>query len=241
MNAIALFTAMLFSFLGLTAAKAEYVDRSERALISVINVNTKNQSAIKNTWYSIENIGAKSSIRSKAGLHYGKMRFFFGRQATLNNLVEQIREYDTDPSIKAIDVIIYIHGEPGQLRFVQDPNGKREKFSKYLSMADVTAPIKAIGSTKLRALYSDSCYGSTHIQDWLATGFKVVSGSTAVDANQSRDLGIFLRNWTRHETFEYSINQANREFTYHTLDKWVKNGNSFKQWNGRGETTIDHY
>ncbi|MBS1960195.1 MAG: hypothetical protein JST80_12030 [Bdellovibrionales bacterium] len=239
MNALRTVIILLSVFWG--QAHALPVAKNERALIAVINVNTKDKGFKLNAWYALEDIGARACIKTNAGSSYGYVRYLVGRNASLTNLARLIRSLDSNPSIKAIDLIVYIHGMPGQLKFINETKGKGEPYAKFLNMSEITERVKATGSQKLRAVYSDACYSASHVEGWLDAGFKIASGNVAVDSNQSRDLGKFLRNWTDNETFEYSIQRANTEGTYHTTDKWVKNGNSFKQWSGHGAVTIDQF
>src|SRR5690606_37949102 len=94
-------------------------------------------------------------------------------------------------------------------------------------------------NNKLRAVYSDACWGTTHMEAWLEAGYKIVSGSRGVDSNRSTDLKRFLQRWTKGENFGDSIDHANGSIMSDIMDAVIKNGNSHKDILGNSKITIN--
>jgi hypothetical protein len=124
--------------------------------------------------------------------------------------VQGIYDFENDPSIEAIDVIMNMHGQPGTLCFWEDGNAK-----PCTSIAEVANVIKQVpsgnqvGPKKLRALYTDACHGLSQVSYWIDIGFKVAAGSREYDMNHTSDIQRFIKAWIRGKDFERSIDRAN--------------------------------
>jgi hypothetical protein len=217
-----------------SAAKAgeERIGRGERALVAVVNLSrlaTKNRAI-----YRYEESRAVAKIRRELGREYGRVSIFTGGEAGHDSFLRAIREAELDPAIRAIDAIVYLHGHPGEIGFVDtgfyDVATARDEL---LSIAAETG-----GGGKLRALYSDACYGASHVADWLRAGFRVASGSVGVDTNWSRDLSRWMDAWTGGDRFGEGIRRANRVAVTRLTD-WIIHGDSRKVVEGDAALGID--
>lgn len=225
---ITLFSALIIS----SGWANEPVRREERDLIAIVNLSEK---ASKYVWlYKYEEKRAANKIRRDMRKHYRKVHVFEKGEATRTNLLKAILEAENDPAVKATDVIIYVHGIPSMVGFVDG------YYSSSLLAADILRLQTAEGGSprKLRALYSDACYGETHNSDWLRAGFHVASGSLGVDSNWSVDLRNFMRNWRRGGNFQEGVRRANSVWTGGLTDRII-DGNSRKILDGEGSITIE--
>lgn len=232
-----LVAGILLSFQLLASGAHAQTKPSERALIVFLNMYTADKGAFLNRWYKSETSHALKMILGKTRGAYGDTVVLYRDQVRLSKLLEAIRKLNANPSIRAIDLIVYTHGSPTELKLVNEP-GDVSQFASWNALVDISAKVRAIGSKKLRALYSDACFSAAHNEEWLKAGFKVASGSIKVDANQDRDLALFLKRWVRGEKFERGIKAANRERSAVFLDWVTKDGNSRKRFSGNGALTI---
>ena len=219
------------------------LETSERGLVVVLNMYTGENNAIMNQWYKSETSGALLAIALGTHHAYAKTKLLYRDEAKLSGLVEGIRELNEDPNIKAIDLIVYVHGRPDSLKLVYEGLGLLHPLTEWTPIQEITDRIKKIGSRKLRVVFSDACYSKSHNDKWLDAGFKVSSGSIAEDENQSKDLVRFLARWVKNQSFKIAIEDSNREMTYPVLDKIMRGfgykANSRKEWLGDDSLTID--
>ncbi len=230
---LAKFVTLLISAFTVSFAQAnEPVRREERDLIAIVNLSEKAAKYV--ALYKYEEKRAAKKIRRDLRKHYRKIHLFEKGEATRENLLRAILEAENDPAVKATDVIIYVHGVPSMVGFVDG------YYSSSLLAADILRLETAEGGAprKLRALYSDACYGETHNSDWLKAGFLAVSGSLGVDSNWSVDLRNFMRNWRRGGNFEEGVHRANSVWTGGLTDRII-DGNSRKIMDGEGSITIE--
>ncbi len=226
-------TVLIFFNSPLALANSLPILKNERALIAVVNLSilAKKNRAL----YRIEEKKAAKLIQRKLSPYYGNLIIFSNHQATRENFLSALREAELDPKIKVIDSIIYLHGIPNKIGFTDTHFYPIDKIrDEILSLIPETGH----GPTKLRALYSDACYGESHISDLLKSGYKVVSGSVGTDSNWAADLRKFMRVWTQGETFSHGILKANSVITTPITD-WVINGDSTKKLDGILDLTIN--
>jgi hypothetical protein len=234
---IALALFILFQvFMGISKAEPAATAVGERVLITVIDLHSMTQKkGLYPTLYQGEELLVKRSVRRKSERAYAHVVQLTGYRATLEEFKEVVESFEKDDSIKAIDVVFYLHGHSAadygapELCFNRDdrkciPSSQLvTEFSHY---------------RKLRALYSDACHGSEMIKDLTEAGFKVVSGSLGTDSNFMLDLNRFLKSWTSGGSFDSSIAYANET----RLGQWIdrkQGGNSQKIVGGEGLLQID--
>ena len=213
------------------APRPERVPVADRELVAIVNL-----SILKNgAWhYRYEENRAVKKILRDLGRSYGKIVLITGAGATHDSFLSAIDEAERDPTVKAVDSIVYLHGHPGEIGFVDTGF-----YPVDLLRDEILAlPDSAVGGRKLRALYSDACYGETHLSDWLRAGFRVAAGSVGTDSNWSLDLGKFMRAWRKGKSFGSAIDRANSVWATGIMD-WFEKGDSFKRTGGDVDFTMD--
>jgi hypothetical protein len=235
-SVIWIFSVFLTLPLSSAEADARPVERSERALVAVVNLSLRARS--NRAIYRYEEKRAAKKIRRDLASHYGRTVIFEGKAATRENFLRAVREVSADPAVRAIDVIVYLHGAPGAIAFVDTGYFPSARIRDDLLALDTEVRAETGGVSKFRALYSDACWGESHIADWLRAGFRTVSGAIDQDSNWSKDLGRWMKTWRERGSFEAAIRRANRVWTSGFTD-WVIGGNSRKLIEGERAITID--
>lgn len=189
--------------------------------------------------YRTETKVAVQRIKRITRGHYDRLTILHRQQATRENFLQALESHLLDESVDVVDTIIYVHGKNelyqngAALCFVGDAPCTAAK-----DLAESISRFKN-SQTKLRALYSDACWGKSHLSAWMAAGFKVANGSRGVDSNHSLDLRRFLDRWVRGESFEASTHFANKALLTRLTDKVIKDANSFKEVSGDGLISIE--
>lgn len=237
---------ILFILIGFSSVsysyQAEPVSVRQRGLLAVVNMaagRTKPNS-IKTMMYVSEESHAVKLIEEKTREQYGKVVFLFREETNEANFLKTLQEMANDPELKTIDMILYAHGHNSDPKFKEGgPAIGLYSPENTFSRSDELGPkVKAIANGKLRMLYSDACWGSTQSQDWLSAGFIAVAGARLVDGNHAIDLKRFFKKWLYGETFQNSINFANKNLFGKVMDFVVK-GDSTKIPLGALDLTID--
>ena len=136
--------------------------------------------------------------------HYRKFATLEGDEVTSANFIDRITSLASDEQLQALDVLLHLHGLPGELVF-RDEAMSISKISEKLQAANL--------KKKLRALYSTACYGMTHAADFVQAGFWVVSGATAVNANAVIEYPAFMDAWRDEKTFKSAVYRAPNALT----------------------------
>lgn len=224
--------ALVASFLSFSAIGGE-IPRENRDLIAVVNLSRLATSKFKLN-YKLEESRAAMKIRRDLGRSYRRVTVFENGNATHANFLSALAAAEADPAVRAVDVIVYLHGHPGAIGFVDTGfYGTDRLRDEILAIPSPNGP----RPTKLRALYSDACYGASHMADWLRAGFRVASGSDGVDGNWSLDLHRFMAAWRKGKTFGAAIGKANRVWVTPVMD-WIAGGDSHKETDGDVAFTI---
>lgn len=214
------------------SAIAGPVAKERRDLIAIVNLS---ELATKHHWlYRQEETQAIRKIHKYLGKSYRKIHLFSGTEATRANLLETIEKLENDSAVTTIDAVIYVHGHPGELGFVDTGFYSTDRLrDDILKISSGKSP----SPKKLRALYSDACYGQSHIADWLKAGFQVASGAIGVDANRSMDLKKFMKSWRSGKSFADAIRAANSVGISDLMDRAI-GGNSEKMTEGAVASVI---
>lgn len=197
---------------------------SDRALIAVVDLEYH---ASHSKWfYRIEGDVATNLIKNKTVSKYQHVTILNRAEATSENFLKELVKLQFQDNISKVDVIFYIHGhgpnspEGRSLCFYGAPCIPIERFSE--SIRDINF------NNKLGVLYSDACWGSTHLDSMIEAGFMVAAGSTKVDANQTSDLRRFLKYWLNGKSFKAAIDFANQNPLTKLKDSIIKNASSIK-------------
>jgi hypothetical protein len=171
------------------AAPAMAIEKSEREVLVVANLVTNGDPRF--AWlYQFLNASAVTGAQAALGLQYRAVRVLAGSNATKSAFTQTIANLTASPSLKALDVIVALHGSPETLHF-QD--GGR-------SMSSIQTGLGNGANSKLRMLYSTACYGSSHADNFVSGGFKVATGARAVNANSPYEYPVVLGGWALGST-----------------------------------------
>lgn len=226
---------VFFLIAGSVEANPPPVRKHERALIAVVNLSIRSYQ-YQNLYRREEN-RAVMKIRRDLAEDYGRVAIFEKWNATRQNFMQALYAAEADPSIRAIDVIIYLHGSTGSIGFVDGYYSSARLRDDILRLESTIGVLTGNGP-KLRALYSDACYGASHLEDWIRAGFRIASGAVGQDSNWSLDLHKWMVGWRKGKQFARGIRRANRIWITHLTD-WYIDGDSHKVMEGDSTTTIE--
>ncbi|PIP89779.1 MAG: hypothetical protein COW01_07915 [Bdellovibrionales bacterium CG12_big_fil_rev_8_21_14_0_65_38_15] len=213
----------LFIFLGYAQASSF----KSRALVVVIDL--AEQASKHKILYRLETNRANKRIIKYLSKSYSKIIILDKKEATKNNFLNSLKELALDKNIETIDSIVYLHGKNDKyttgpsICFVQDL-----LCTNIYSLAKQILAIPNL-QHKLRALYSDACWGEQHLNGWLESGFKVAAGSRGVDSNHSTDLKRFMKKWSKGASFSEAIDHANNTFFTKISDRLISDADSTKE------------
>lgn len=211
------------------------IAKEERALVVVADLTT--HANPKYAWlYTFLEANGVSMAQSVLGGSYAKIYALPKEQATLQNMQEGLAAIGKEPTVKAIDLFVHLHGGPNTLWFHEGPHESQEVRGAL--MADDTL------GKKLRMLYSTACYGASHASDLLAGGFDAANGAARVNTNGAYDYPTVMKYWRDGATYQVAQDAGNNEFWKNTFDNWARNNgfsdvDSTKTVFGIKELTID--
>jgi hypothetical protein len=197
-----------------------------KSLVAVVNLVDH---ATKHKWlYKMEDSYAGRLIERKTKKHYDDFLVLKKDQATLKNFLQGLKDLAAKNPDNQIDVIFYIHGHSPS-----SPGGAALCFAGQTACVPVNELSQmireAIDSSRLGYLYSDACWGSTHLSEMMNAGFKVAAGTLKVDANHTSDLRRFLKSFNQGHSFQEAIDFANRNPLTKIKDAILdKDADSFK-------------
>lgn len=160
------------------------VTKSRRALVAIINVQDH---APRNVRWLYRFIDASGAIASDLlAINYGKYEKLYGKNATGKRFLDVLENLGKDDSIRAVDVLVMIHGLDKKLIFAD----------AGFDTAELSAEIRKLNlSNKLRLLYSTACYGLSHAGDFVNAGFSAAVGAKKVNANAAAEVPVLFTMW----------------------------------------------
>lgn len=220
--------------------QSERIEVQERALIAVVNMaaGREKPNSIRTNMYEREERHAIQMIEARTKDYYGKVVLLFREETNEPHFLETLKELAADNKIKAIDMIIYVHGHNADYSEKAPALGLYHSENKFSLTSELSYQVRQVAQNKLRMLYSDACWGVTHNQDWLNAGFIAVAGAQKVDGNHSVDLKRFFKKWVTGEKFGEAIRFANGNIVGKMMD-WVISADSTKVPVGDLDLTID--
>jgi hypothetical protein len=234
----------IIAALGLLLACATLSSAQEpprRALVAAINLSIMTSRQNIAWLYQREENGAARLTRRLIERSYQRGAILEREDATLENFLNELEGAILDPTIDVVDVVLDLHGhsretdgEPAICFIHPEHKCTPTRLVREL----ITSRFTPEQRKKLRAMYSDACWGSQQMEDWVGAGFRVVSGSTRTDQNKSIDIRRWMKKWSRGATFGAAIDHANRQIIADLLDK-LGQGQSTKQVLGDPSQTID--
>lgn len=227
---------VVVAVLSFSAGAAETLP-SERALVLVTELAHAVPEDRKQFYRLIETF-ASQQAGQYAERNYGTYVEIPGERATLQGVVDTLADLAHHSDIRAIDVLLEVHGGPGEL-FFRDGGKTGDAVTKAFAG-------KPELKKKLRALYSGACYGASHVATWLAAGFRVASGARKVNTNGMYDFPAFLKSWTAGESFATAQEKGNAPYWLKYFDDLAEKkfgigkgeADSFKVVEGASAVTI---
>ncbi|GAB4019536.1 MAG: hypothetical protein Fur0010_21560 [Bdellovibrio sp.] len=141
----------------ITSAEAASIATRDRVLVVVTELDTHGFPEFRTMYSALEEL-TKFSVDDLLGSFYYKIEIIADREATVPALKRKLQELVRDQDVKAVDVILSLHGLPNKLAF-EDRVWKMEdmvaEFKKSTTMEDRVARI--LMRKKLRMLYNLSC------------------------------------------------------------------------------------
>jgi hypothetical protein len=194
------------------------VSRSERALVVVSEMDSGGLPELHDLYTALEVATAQVPSRILS-VQYGSVKLLRNEDATLTKLRQTLRSLGANPNIKAIDVILSLHGAPNLLAFA-DRHENTERMADFFELNSTPGAARITQQTKkkLRLMYSTACFGRSHNDDWRAVGFDTVIGARGVNANAGVEYPSLLGLWVVGQSVQTSLAPSNNDVTIAITD-----------------------
>ncbi len=206
-------SVVLGSLLVMSQAEAaiERVRKSERVLVVVSELDSAGLPELRDLYRSLEDLTLYMTEGILGG-SYKEIYYLTDAEATFAEFQEKVHALADDASVKAIDVIMSLHGAPDKLLF-DDGAWKTPKMEeKFHPVATAQERVKKIlRKKKMRMLYNLSCFGASHRDEFISMGFDVVNGSVDVNANSAVEFAPAMSLWALGTGFKDSFNGSNND------------------------------
>jgi hypothetical protein len=188
------------------------VNRDERVLLVISELDSDGIPELKPLYTALEQL-TEVKVSNILGNEYKEIFFLLNDDATFEKFRNKVRELADDTEIKAIDVIVSLHGLPGGLAFADRTLSlsRMEEIFNQASSAEELALVEK-SKRKLRMLYNLACYGETHRSSFLNMGFDVVNGSVDINANAGMEFVPALEAWKKGVSFKRAFILSNNPF-----------------------------
>lgn len=209
------------------------VSKNDRVLLFVNEVSTGGDPDLEWLYKGIESI-AEPIVDAQLTSMYRKVIKLEGSQATEKNFIQKFSELGADATVKAIDVIIILHGSTEKLWFYNSAKAPVARLKYDLSCLNVRG--------KARLFYSTACYGATHADDLVAAGFDCASGALGVNANSAVEFPVVVDALQDGRTHKQGIEDGSVGLeAQDAIAKAVgfETANSVKKIVGNGSITIN--
>ncbi|GIX46731.1 MAG: hypothetical protein KatS3mg131_0942 [Candidatus Tectimicrobiota bacterium] len=203
----------LVILLVLGSGVARGLGTAERDLLILVADLSKGYDApAQQAFYQLVGFAAEAAAATTLKPLYREIHVLKGGQATLAMLRSRLHTVTANAAVKAVDVIFVTHGLDSRLYFTDRAHTSAEVRDQIRTLPEAQR-------AKLRMLFSTACYGSTHINDWLQAGFKVVSGSKRIYADSALSYPAFLGAWALGQSFAQAAAAANAADPLRVQDK----------------------
>lgn len=169
------------------------VQPHERALVIVSYLATKRP-------YSFYRLTEWSGIWTAKYLlrkQYRRVVVLRGQSATYGAFVNAVCSLSVNASVKAVDIIINMHGNSDGLLFAR----KEHVPYKEIDFAAHAVP-------KLRLIYSTACSAANGNSRWLQLGFKSAIGAEQLNINALTEYPAILFAWAHGHTVAEALRRA---------------------------------
>jgi hypothetical protein len=198
------------TFICSSMAVAENIPAANRALVILTDLDSGGLPEFRVLYSALEEIGIGLPTLPALRNNYAKIRVLRDNRATIANFRDTMRALGIDPSVKAIDAIVMLHGRPNRLRFFNETLNMAQMVERY-KQADNQREVveRIITSKKARFVYNTSCFGRSHNQAFLDMGFEVSLGSVGVNANSEVEFPSLLTLWNTGSTVAQALAPTN--------------------------------
>lgn len=154
----------------------------------------------------------------------------YDASATKANLIQTLQAIGAKATIKAIDLIVMLHGSTNRLGF-------KGGNSNTATLATDIAALNLHG--KLRLVYSTACFGSSHNDDFRNAGFNTSIGARKVNTNGAVELPVILQLWTAGQKIKDALAVGENPLTRDTADAAAKLFADFNNLSYKNEIDSD--
>jgi hypothetical protein len=204
--AIHIFLSVIILILNLKVNKMS-VTKDERAIVVISELTSRPPE--KARLYNFIEISGRSLCESILKDDYVDYVTLYDDSATKANLIQTLQAIGAKVTIKAIDLIIMLHGSSGSLGFY-GVNGTTATLASEIAALNL--------KNKLRLVYSTACYGSSHNADFLKAGFSTSIGARKVNANAEVELPPLLQLWARGYSIKDALSVGENPLTRQAAD-----------------------
>jgi hypothetical protein len=180
------------------------VEPHQRRLVQLVTLTTPGRGAQQAMYRSIE-WGAERYGRVLLRRSYGGRVLLYGSHATLPELVRALDQASGEADVHAVDLLLNPHGTTRTLWFADGPV---ESDAVSAALQSALAPRQR---RRLRAVLSTACYGMSHTDAWLRSGFALAVGARGIYADGLTSLPLMLRGWARGLTAGECVHRANND------------------------------
>ena len=217
------------------------------AVLFVANLASPKTPSYEQSFYEFVTFAAESLGRSFLVPNYRMVHVVKGKDATLAALTAKLNAAASSQAVKAVDLIFVTHGLNEQVEFA-DVTRSIDDVKQA-----IVAALSASDRAKLRVVFSTACFGATHRDGWIASGFRVASGSKGVYADSGTSFPAFLTAWSTGQSFSAAVKAANDSDqlrlqdkeavsvmkSFGTPDKFLNDVDSVRVVKGNGELTVN--
>ncbi len=180
------------------------VEPHQRRLVQLVTLTTPGRGAQQAMYRSIE-WGAERYGRVLLRRAYGARALLYGGHATFDELVRALHRASDEPGVHAVDLLLNPHGTTRTLWFADGP------VEADTVSAAVQSTLTPRQRRRLRAVLSTACYGMSHTDAWLRSGFALAVGARGIYADGFTSLPLMLRGWARGLTATECVQRANSD------------------------------
>lgn len=181
-----------------------WVEPHQRRLVQLVTLTTPGRGAQQAMYRSIE-WGAERYGRVVLRRSYGARVLLHGQQATLQEMVRALDCASAEEGVLAVDLLLNPHGTTRTLWFADGP------VDADTVSAAVRSALTPQQRRRLRAVLSTACYGMSHSDAWLRSGFALAVGARGIYADGFTSLPLMLRGWARGLTAGECVQRANND------------------------------
>lgn len=191
------------------AQAATSVGKEERVLIVLSELDSTGMPELEPLYSALEDL-TNHFVRAILQDKYKSIHMLNNNLATLSTFKRVVYDRAMDPEVRAIDVIISVHGSPTRLALKEATYSKEGFRDQMLATTNRREQInKIFVKKKLRALYNLACYAGRNMNFMKDIGFGVVNGAKGVNANSEVELVPALTAWANGVGFKNSFAASN--------------------------------